>query len=91
MNYWPVIASALLVLAMIDRSAGYQHSIMDDRMDKMVAKFANFKDVVNLNLFLYELLSMMSDVSPAYGTVNYYHNIQHPSIPDPSPPGTTET
>uniref|UniRef100_A0A182J5J1 Uncharacterized protein n=1 Tax=Anopheles atroparvus TaxID=41427 RepID=A0A182J5J1_ANOAO len=38
-------------------------------MDKVVAKFANFKDIVNLNLFLYELLSIMADVSPAYGAI----------------------
>uniref|UniRef100_A0A182IGY1 Uncharacterized protein n=1 Tax=Anopheles arabiensis TaxID=7173 RepID=A0A182IGY1_ANOAR len=73
------IASVSVLLVLCNLTAAFQRPIIDDRMDKIVEKFANFKDIVNLNRFLYELLNMVADVTPSYGTVQYFHN-QHPQI-----------
>uniref|UniRef100_A0A8W7PXG2 Uncharacterized protein n=1 Tax=Anopheles coluzzii TaxID=1518534 RepID=A0A8W7PXG2_ANOCL len=73
------IASMSVLLVLCNLTAAFQRPIIDDRMDKIVEKFANFKDIVNLNRFLYELLNMVADVTPSYGTVQYFHN-QHPEI-----------
>uniref|UniRef100_A0A904A2Z4 Uncharacterized protein n=1 Tax=Anopheles quadriannulatus TaxID=34691 RepID=A0A904A2Z4_ANOQN len=73
------IASVSVLLVLCNLTAAFQRPIIDDRMDKIVEKFANFKDIVNLNHFLYELLNMVADVTPSYGTVQYFHN-QHPEI-----------
>ncbi|ETN60544.1 hypothetical protein AND_007831 [Anopheles darlingi] len=69
-----LLLTVLCLCVVGTRTVGAQ--IIDDRMDKVVTMFDNFKDVVNLNLFLYDLHTLLQEVSPAYGPVKYYHNIR---------------
>uniref|UniRef100_A0A182FY04 Uncharacterized protein n=1 Tax=Anopheles albimanus TaxID=7167 RepID=A0A182FY04_ANOAL len=65
----------VLCLCVVKQTSGVQ--IIDDRMDKVVDMFENFKDVYRLNSFLYALHTVLQEVNPAYGPVKYYHNIRH--------------
>uniref|UniRef100_A0A182MKD0 Uncharacterized protein n=1 Tax=Anopheles culicifacies TaxID=139723 RepID=A0A182MKD0_9DIPT len=89
MKLCAVSVSVLVTLSLCSLSAAFPRATIDDRMDNVVEQFANFKDIVNLNLFLYELLTMISDVTPRYGTVQYFHN-QHPEFIRPTVVETTE-